>query len=183
MMSEVCSPYSGVCFLKRNDVITFGQMTMHPIQYDRCSIVLGKLANICACAVLWFVLNSILYKLHEVQDLGWFQWVESLLICRWLITSWTVTRWLLRIVVMNRSMFFFLVDVEGFPGRFSSAIFVLPFLNIVIHSYTLRCVRALFPYCAECLGRIFAPRIFSTHKNSLTVRYSSLQHAGSRAAM
>jgi hypothetical protein len=65
------------------------------------------------------------------------------------------------------------VNVDGRPGISSLVTIVRPFLNIVSHSQTLYCGKALFPYCAEILRRISAPGTPSVHKNLITERCSS----------
>jgi hypothetical protein len=54
---------------------------------------------------------------------------------------------------------------------------------LVIHLNTLRCGKALFPYCAGSLEWISVPGTLSAHKNLFTACHSSLMHTESGAAM
>jgi hypothetical protein len=98
-------------------------------------------------------------------------WAEPWLMCRWCATSSIVIHQLSRIMVRTHSTFSSAMDVAGRPDHSSAMTIVLPFLSMVIHSYTLNCCsKTLFQYCAESLQLISAPGTSSAHKNRITAR-------------
>jgi hypothetical protein len=50
-------------------------------------------------------------------------------------------------------------------GSFPMINVVRPFLNVSIHSHTVRCDMTLFPYCNDIILCILAPGTSSAHKN------------------
>jgi hypothetical protein len=123
------------------------------------------IALVLSCEVFWnssctdFMKPESVFKCHSIK----------------------VTRRLSVIMARTRSMFSSVVDVDGFPNRSKSETFVRPFLNMVIHSYTLRRGKALLPCCAESLQWASAPGMPSAHTNRMIPCCSSLVHTKSGA--
>jgi hypothetical protein len=99
-------------------------------------------------------------------------YAEPWLMHRLCTTSPIVTHLSPRIVA-DSLVFPSAVDVDGCPDP-SSVTLVRRCLNMVIHSHTRHCSKALFPHFTESLQWIFAPGTSSAHKNCITAHCCSL---------
>jgi hypothetical protein len=83
-------------------------------------------------------------------------------------------------MVRARSMLSSVVDMYRRPDQRNLC---APFLNMVIHSYTLSCGRKLYPYSTESLRCISVPGALLAHKIRIIALSSSLMQTEMRAAM